>query len=293
MKSSSIYRSVAGERAVMARYDRALEGWPVPCEKRTVATRHGATFVLSFGDHAARPLILLHGAATNSSMWAADASAYARRFHVFAVDLPGEAGKSTPNRPPWSGPAFADWLGDVLDGLGLETAMIAGISQGGWAALKFAAAAPHRVERLVVISPAGVIPDRRSFVLRAIPCAFLGGWGARQITRMVFAPQPPPAGAAEATAFMMRHFKARIGIVPRFSDAELRAVNIPALLLGGDRDALRDVAGIRERLSGLVPHLQSELIANGGHALLGVADRAIAFLESVIPTPAAAPRSGG
>ena len=65
--SHSNYRSAEGERAVEAVYERALARWPLPLERRAVPTRHGETFVLEFGDPSGPPLVLLHGAASNSS----------------------------------------------------------------------------------------------------------------------------------------------------------------------------------------------------------------------------------
>lgn len=98
-------------------------------------------------------------------MWAGDVAAYSRQYRVYAVDLPGEPGKSAPNRPAWDGPAYAEWLEDVLDALKIEKATLLGLSQGGWAALKFAVYQPQRVEKLVLLNPAGIAPDKLSFVI--------------------------------------------------------------------------------------------------------------------------------
>jgi len=153
MTAHSIYKSPAGERAVMAWYDAALASWPVPYEALNVPTRHGNAFVLASGasgKESGTPLILLHGAGTNSAMWAGDVAAYSPQYRVYAVDLLGEPGKSAPNRPAWDSPAYAEWLGDVLDALKIERASLLGLSQGGWTALKFAVYQPRRVESLVV-----------------------------------------------------------------------------------------------------------------------------------------------
>lgn len=141
----SNYRTPEGERAAMAFYDRTIASWPVPVETLTIETAIGPTFVLAFGEPGAEPLVLLHGGTGNSTAWAGEAAAYASKFRVYAIDLPGEAGKSTPARPPYDGPAFADWLRDTLDGLGIERASMVGLSLGGWVALRFAAAYPERV----------------------------------------------------------------------------------------------------------------------------------------------------
>jgi pimeloyl-ACP methyl ester carboxylesterase len=112
-----IYKTPEGERTVMALYDNALKNWSAPYETRQIPTRHGDTFVIASGNPASPVLILLHGAGGNSTMWAGDVGDYSRHFRVYAVDLPGEAGKSAPNRPAWDRPAFAEWLEDVFDGL--------------------------------------------------------------------------------------------------------------------------------------------------------------------------------
>jgi len=68
----SIYTSLAGEQAVMALYDSLLTRWPVPYATLNVPTRHGSTFVIASGAESAPPLVLLHGAGTNSTMWAGE-----------------------------------------------------------------------------------------------------------------------------------------------------------------------------------------------------------------------------
>ncbi len=176
MNTPPIYKTPAGEQAVMALYDAALERWPVPCQQMTIPTRIGETFVIACGDESAPPLVLLHGAGTNSAIWAPDTVEYTRRYRVYAADLPGEPGKSTPNRPAWDGPAYAEWLANVFDALKIERAALLGVSQGGWTALKFAVRWPERVEKLALLAPGGVVSDRASF-LRALCYKFCWGGG--------------------------------------------------------------------------------------------------------------------
>ncbi|MBI1880768.1 MAG: alpha/beta hydrolase, partial [Chloroflexi bacterium] len=122
MSTQSIYKSPAGERAVMAWYDSLLARWPVPYETLNVSTRYGNTFVIVSGKESASPLLLLHGAGFNSVTWAGDVVEYSRQYRVYAVDLLGEPGKSAPSRPAWASSAYAEWLEDVLDALKIEKA---------------------------------------------------------------------------------------------------------------------------------------------------------------------------
>src|SRR5512133_1779901 len=102
MRTTSVFRTPAGEEAVMAFYDNILAHWPVSYETLNIPTRHGSTFVVASGDRTAMPLVLLHGAGTNSAIWAGDVAEYSRTYRVYAIDLLGEPGKSAPHRPAWN-----------------------------------------------------------------------------------------------------------------------------------------------------------------------------------------------
>jgi pimeloyl-ACP methyl ester carboxylesterase len=278
MTNKPIYKTPAGEQAVLSLYESILNRWTVPHERLMIPTRHGDTFVIASGDPSLPPLVLLHGAGTNSAVWAGDVPEYNQHYRVYAVDLIGEAGKSAPNRPNWNSPAFAEWLDDVLNGLEVDSVTLVGISQGSWTALKFAVAQPERVEKLVLICPGGIIPDRVSFVLSALACSLLGRRGIRRMVRLIYADQPVPDGVEEITALMMSHFKSRVGVLPIFSDDELKRLTMPVLLLGGTNDALRDIEKIAARMQALLPDLTVRIVAGAGHAVLNTIPYIVPFL---------------
>ena len=157
-ENPSLYRSPAGEKAVMAFYDAVLAAWPVPYTTQMVETRYGDTFVISSGDPTNPPMILLHGGTSNAVSWAGDVAAYAKQYHVHAVDQIGDPGRSAPTRPPLEGSAFADWLDDVRMGLNVACVTLVGLSQGGWIALKYSTTYPDRVAALVLLTPGGIMP---------------------------------------------------------------------------------------------------------------------------------------
>jgi len=97
-----------------------------------------------------RPVVLLHGVASNARIWLPVAPLLAPRFRVLAVDQRGH-GQSD---KPASGYDFPSVVRDVLefvDALGLERPVIAGHSWGGNVALELAARHPDRLAGLVLV----------------------------------------------------------------------------------------------------------------------------------------------
>lgn len=278
MRTESIYKTVAGQEAIMAGYDRALAAYWPPHEILTVPTRYGDTAVIATGERTAAPLVLLHGAGSNSAVWAADAQAFAPHFRVYAVDLVGEPGKSAATRPPWDGPAFAEWLGDVLDGLGVEKAVLLGLSQGAWTALRFATLSPERVEQLVLLAPGGVVADRPSFLLRAVGLSLLGKRGVEPLKRVVVGDTALPPELDAYLTLVMTEFKPRVGALPLFSDEELARLTMPVLFVGGENDAIRDEVKIAARLEALLPNLRVVLLPGVGHTLTETTPYSLPFL---------------
>jgi pimeloyl-ACP methyl ester carboxylesterase len=281
MSVTSIYKNPRAERNIQATYTRALEAWPVEHIHLHLPTRFGETFVIASGQPSAPPLILLHGAGSNSSSWAGDIKAYAQHFRVYAVDLLGEPGRSAPSRPDWNSAGYAEWLEDVLNGLHVTRAMLLGLSQGAWTALQFATLRPERVEKLVLLTPGGIVPDKLSFVFQALPLTFLGSWGIKRLARLLFAGKPIPPQVEASMLETFSGFKPRLGVLPIFADDALRALPMPVLAMIGTHDALRDGEKIVSRLRTLVPNFESALIPGAGHALIHTHLQTLPFLTKV------------
>jgi pimeloyl-ACP methyl ester carboxylesterase len=281
---TSFYRSEAGAREVLARYRDWLEQWPVPNEQLRVPTSLGETFAVACGPQDAPPLVLLHGSASNASMWMGNVPVWAPHFRVLALDVPGEPGQSVAARPALASDAHALWLADVLAQLGIERAAFVGYSLGGWLALDFATRHPERVVQLALYCPGGVGRQRTGFIFRALPLVFLGAWGRRRLTALLAGPELAHDAAitgspyAAFMALVQRHFVPRRGRLPVFSDDALRRLAMPVLAILGAHDALLDSADTRCRLEACVPHAEIEWLPGGGHLLIGQAERIRDFL---------------
>ena len=225
------------------------------------------------------PLVLLHGAGPNSSIWASDTAVDSQHFRVHCVDLLGEAGRSAHNHTDWHSPAYAEWLADVFDALQIDQAVLLDISQGGRTALKFAAHQPRRVSHLVLLCPSGVINTCASFLLKAISQNFMGEWGARRITRLMVGDQPFAPEVEEIVVQVTQNFNPRIETPTIFGDEELARRTMPVLLIGGTKDVIYDVGRIANRLDDLLPALTALIMPGAGRALVDTAGQVMAFLE--------------
>ncbi|MBV8346470.1 MAG: alpha/beta fold hydrolase [Mycolicibacterium sp.] len=103
-------------------------------------------------------LLLIHGMAGSSATWRAILPQLAKKYRVVAPDLLGH-GESAKPRGDYSLGAFAVWLRDFLDELGITRATVVGQSLGGGVAMQFVYQHPDYCERLVLISSGGLGPD--------------------------------------------------------------------------------------------------------------------------------------
>jgi pimeloyl-ACP methyl ester carboxylesterase len=97
-----------------------------------------------------RPIVLLHGLASNSRWWILVGPLLAQRFRVLALDQRGHGESATPD----GGYDFASVVGDLaafIDALGLERPVVVGHSWGGNVALDYAATHPERPAGIVLV----------------------------------------------------------------------------------------------------------------------------------------------
>ena len=102
-------------------------------------------------------VLLLHGLGTSSSTWVHVLPWLVREYHVVAVDLPGFGFSRLGADVPYFGlTQHCAAVAALVDRIGPERLILVGHSLGGWIAIRFAAAHPKRVQRLVLVDTAGI-----------------------------------------------------------------------------------------------------------------------------------------
>jgi pimeloyl-ACP methyl ester carboxylesterase len=281
MTQTSAFKVPEGEAAYLAAYEAVMNLWPVSYEEIEIPTRFGITHVIVTGPKDAPPLVLLHGMSMTSAMWAPNIADFSKSNRVYAIDVLGQPGKSTPDydEPIRDAADFVAWLSETLNRLDLARISLVGMSYGGWVALNFAMTAPERVHKLVLLSPAASFqPIVRQFMLRGmlitmIPIRFTSdsfmGWMGIKDT-----PGDPVSQRLLDLFYLgVKHFRMppeTAFIMPAvFSDEEFRALQVPVLLLIGDGEVIYDAAKTLARARRLLPNFEGDLVPGSKHNMCG------------------------
>lgn len=131
------------------------------------------------------PLVFVHGLSGSWQNWLEQLPVFAADRRVIAMDLPG-FGHSPMPRQPITIDGYVRLLEGLLDELRADGSAVVGNSMGGLIAAELAICSPERVERLALVSPAGVSTYRRPGraptqpALRLLELAIAGrvGWVA-------------------------------------------------------------------------------------------------------------------
>jgi pimeloyl-ACP methyl ester carboxylesterase len=275
MSYAARFRSPEAAQNYLAAYETTLALWPSLPEERDVDTRFGVTHINIAGSPESPPLLLIHGAQTSSTVWYPNIETLSRHFRVYAPDVINQSGRSVPTRKLLNRQGYADWLCDVLDALNIQSAAVVGHSHGGWQVLNLAIVAPGRVDRLVLLSPAGITRLRLETFLSMLPAFIIP---TKRMFYRVFqwsTIKPLDVRQAEPVIDQIRmggiSFKAQelsFGVVTVFDDEELCQIDKPTLLLVGDHEKIFNPNRMIERALRLMPNLEAEVIANAAHLLL-------------------------
>ena len=169
-------------------------------------------------------LILLHGNGESLDYFAGQIGFFARFYRVIALDTRGH-GASPRGSAPFTIRQFAEDLRAFMDEQGIDSAHILGFSDGGNIALSFALKYPQRVRKLILnganLDPLGV----KLHVQIPIVLGY-------HLARLFAGKRPEARKKMELLGLMVNE--------PRFAPQDLRRLELPALVIAGDRDMIRD-----------------------------------------------------
>ena len=209
---------------------------------------------LAFDDTGSgRPVILLHGYPFNRTLWNAQVVALKDNYRVITPDLRG-FGESETSDEPATMARMAEDIARLMDVLDLPSAIIGGLSMGGYVVLSFYKQFPKRVDALVLADtrPQADTEEgkqnrvkQREQILREGMSATAGSMLPKLLTPETISTRPgvvdrihtmimntKPAGAAAAL----------LGMATREDQTDLlRQIRVPTLILVGREDPITPV----------------------------------------------------
>jgi pimeloyl-ACP methyl ester carboxylesterase len=218
-------------------------------------------------------VVLIHGHPFNRGMWAPQLAVLPDRFRVIAPDLRGYGDSPvTPGTMPMA--QLAADVSDLLDGKGIATAALVGLSMGGLVVMELAAAQPDRWQAYAFVATTAARSTAEERAARLASARTLDEQGMRPVAEemaaRLFGPHAAPELKAAIMAMMLATNPAGAAAAVR-GRAErpdyqpvLRSLGAPALVCTGDHDTY-STAEITRELAGCLPDPDVVLLAGAGH----------------------------
>lgn len=212
------------------------------------------------------PAVLLsHGYSATSEMWRGQVDALSERYRVIVWDMRGHGQSDSPaDDLAYSEEATVSDMAAVLDACDVPSAVIAGLSLGGYMSLAFRLVYPDRVDALMLFDTG---PGYKKDDARAKWNEMAAGVGARFDERGLealgrgaevrTASKQSPAGLARAARGMLAQRDARV--ISSLSD-----IVVPTLVLVGADD--KGYLAGTDYMAAKIPNAIKVVIPDAGHA---------------------------
>lgn len=220
-------------------------------------------------------LVFIHGLGSSSRDWESQVPDFSKSYRVVTLDLRGH-GQSEKPAGPYSLPMFAQDLAGLLQGLGIKSAHLVGVSLGGGVAFQFAVDCPAMVKTLTIVNsgPAlGGTPaqaqqeiERRVGIVEQLGMRAMG----QALSPALF---PKPEQASLRETFVERwaendpqaYIAATRSMLGWDVTDRLGSIGCPALIVSSDQDY--SPVAMKEAYVRLMPHAQLVVIADAHHAV--------------------------
>jgi len=256
--------------------------WP-GMTRRVVVEGREVNVIDSGGD--GKPvMVFIHGLSGTWQNWLLNIPAFLDSHRVIALDLPGFGGSPMP-REKISIQGYARIVDELLGELGVDSAILVGNSMGGFVAAELALSFATRVERLVLVSAAGLsIEEYRSTPLLvgariwAGTATWVGARGHSVVTRprarrlglQLIARYPEKL--SPALTYELTRGAGTPGFVPAmeallsygFRD-RLARIEVPTLVVWGRNDMLVPRGDAREYVRLIGDNARREMFDDTGH----------------------------
>jgi pimeloyl-ACP methyl ester carboxylesterase len=249
---------------------------------RSIVVRDSRVNYLEMGD--GPPVVLIHGLSGCWQNWLENIPHLARRHRVVALDLAG-FGESELPQEEISIPGYGRFVDAFLGEIGVERGSLVGNSMGGFIAAEISISHPRRVDKLVLVSAAGLVRvgnrqlyalERAARLFHPMTAAFLARRerlvrrpGLRK--RMLYGVVRYPERIAPELCYEVASGAGKPGFLDALQaimDYDFRErlpeIEDPTLIVWGQDDRIVPVAGAYQ-YEKLIPNARREVWEDTGH----------------------------
>ena len=160
------YRNKKAGEQILKTYDQLLNIWGCDIKDRDITTTYGTVHVIETGWEDGTPLVLFHGVGDDAAlMWVYNAKRLGEHYKVYAIDTMGGPGKSVPNENYNKDFDDIKCIDEVLNGLAVERAVIAGVSNGAYLVQAYTLKRPERVIKGICIAGSVAVGGKKMAML--------------------------------------------------------------------------------------------------------------------------------
>lgn len=267
-KVKPLFISDAAKALYFKAYDAVLKKHGIAVNDHWIETHLGKAHVIESGNPAGKPVVMLHAAGCSAAEWYSNFEALGRDYHLYAVDMPGDAGKSELRKLPENIGDYAQTILQILDAFQLEQPILLGHSIGGFFAAGFAIAHPERVEKLILLSPVATHVPIRWYLRLMLKFTGRPGTGPHAIKTLkmqAFKGYEPEPLFAELMEHVRNFCTVQMLFPYVYSDEDLSKIKMPVHLIVGTEEPLCSCERSVKLAQQKIPHIQITVLENTGH----------------------------
>ncbi len=216
----------------------------------------------------------LPGRGASTPMWVPNLEGLREERPVYTIDLLGEPGMSVQTKMIENQKQQAEWLNEVIEGLGLEKVHIVGVSVGGWTTMNLARYNPEHIASASLLDPVFVFAQMPvKMILASIPASvpivpkFIREKMLSYVSGEAEANDDEPISKLIESG--MSNYKLKTPAPDLFTKEELKNINVPVLALIAEKSTMHDAAKAVETGEKYVKDIDIVNWKNASHAING------------------------
>lgn len=267
----NVYKSKEGKFKSLALYDKQLLKLNIPFSDIYVETSFGKTHIVETGNRMGKPLLVFHGGNSTTAYNLLMCRFLMNDFNVYAADTIGHPGKSDEVCLSHRGYDYGKWASEVIEQIGYDKISCFGGSFGGSILAKLMCTAPEKIEKAVLLVPAGIS--------NAIPISTL----AMMVPLLQYRITKQKKYLIKTALYMalnervldedtlnilkdsFDHVKTKAGMPTNIEAKKLQKYHSPTLVIACEKDCLFPAKKVLYRAKQIIPNCTTVELKGRGH----------------------------